>query len=120
MRIKGALHLKGEELKAKMSTVEWSTEITQKYISHYEALFDVAVLEQNSMASLEMTELMLKSEAGKVSATLANHAPKLFAKLQGLKDAVMNTAESAVRKLEETQEYYPDGSVKKVRVVKQW
>eukprot|EP00971_Amphidinium_carterae_P017577 346200-Amphidinium_carterae.1 len=67
-----------------------------------------------------MAELILKNESGKVSATLANHAPKLYAKLQTLRDSVMASAESSVRKLEETQEFYPDGSVKKVRVVKQF
>eukprot|EP00971_Amphidinium_carterae_P192852 3827033-Amphidinium_carterae.1 len=60
-----------------------------------------------------MTELILKNESGKVSATLANHAPKLYAKLQSLRDSVLASAESSVPKLEETQEFYPDGSVKK-------
>eukprot|EP00971_Amphidinium_carterae_P011617 228700-Amphidinium_carterae.1 len=114
MSIKGALHLSGEDLKTVMGTIAWSTDITQKYVSHFESLFDVTVLESVSMASLEMAELILTNESGKVSATLANHAPKLYAKLQTLRDTVMTSTESSVRKLEETQEFYPDGSVKKL------
>eukprot|EP00971_Amphidinium_carterae_P034289 675028-Amphidinium_carterae.2 len=55
MNIRGALHLKGDDLKAVMQTDAWSSSITQRYVSHYEALYDATVLEKVNMTSLEMT-----------------------------------------------------------------
>eukprot|EP00971_Amphidinium_carterae_P222888 4422999-Amphidinium_carterae.1 len=80
MKVKASMHLKGTALKAVMESQMWSETITSRYISHYNALYEVPLLESINTGSIEMYETVLRGESGKVSAgkprtsTLLTHA----------------------------------------------
>eukprot|EP00971_Amphidinium_carterae_P147320 2919586-Amphidinium_carterae.1 len=81
MKVKASMHLRGSALKAVMETQMWAETITSKYISHYDALYEVPLLEGINTGSIEMHEPILKGEWKGVSyavksrtSTLLTHA----------------------------------------------
>eukprot|EP00971_Amphidinium_carterae_P137209 2718946-Amphidinium_carterae.1 len=64
------MHLEGSKLMTVMQSDEWQNNVTSRHISHFECLIDVERLEQHQMPSVEIISGLLRTEPGKIVATM--------------------------------------------------
>eukprot|EP00971_Amphidinium_carterae_P341721 6480684-Amphidinium_carterae.1 len=122
-------------MKAVLDSDEWAVNMTQKYISHFEALYSVPLVELRSSPSLEMMGKFLKIDdpVRKVSATMACWAPQVYQQLLDLKSVAMQAGATQawsdtslassysmqLREITEEMEYSNDSTLKRIKVTRQ-
>eukprot|EP00971_Amphidinium_carterae_P351088 6491905-Amphidinium_carterae.1 len=80
----------------------------------YETMFSMRVLEETGSPSLEVMASLLSGECGTISATMQQHAPKLYGRILALKENRKQTGTTEYGEITETH-YNDNGTTKRVK-----